>query len=65
MRTLKEGNRDSFELKLIPLSLGEKVCKISYLSSIYGEFIYEIQANITNPKILKEFKFKDLKVNVE
>lgn len=53
------------ELKLVPLSMGDKICKISYFSPTYGEFIYEIHAKISNPKVLKEFRFKDLKVNVE
>jgi len=53
VRTLKEGNKDSLELKLVPLTVGEKICRISYFSLIYGEFVYEIYAKVSNPKILK------------
>lgn len=63
-RTLK-NNHDRLDIKLVPLTLGYKYCRVCYKSPIFGEFNFEIMAKIDPPVISKEIKLKQLKVNKE
>lgn len=51
-RTLK-NNHDKIDLKLVPLSLGYKYCRVIYKSALFGEFNFEIAAKIEPPTVVK------------
>jgi hypothetical protein len=63
-RTLK-NNHDRLDLKLIPLTMGTKYCRVIYRSALFGEFNFEITAKIDPPSSAKDLKLKQLKVNKE
>jgi len=59
------NNHDKIDLKVIPLTMGYKYCRVVYKSVLYGEFNFEIAAKIDPPSVVKEIKLKQLKINKE